>query len=1257
MKKIRFSLYNASLFLLIFSYCITAQAQFQTKVGLPAIVKQHPVGIVQLGGGYAIIAGNTNHPASPFGPGTDWEFVRLNAAGSLISPSQWIGRTAKESVAWIDTATCGGQSRLIVAGNDDSDMSITLLTPGGVPVWSRKTGTNAFTEYSACVKVDGAGNFILAGTQLRPGDQKSIVACKVDCNGNKIWDVVFGIPTFSVEVSSVNIYATFTGICPQPNNNRYYITGKITPMGGGDDKIFLLSLDATTGAYNSMIVYDALPNIDYAGTWLELKCLTTAQPEIWISGYAVTATGAKTVLLLKTDINGQPVWSRELDVSGGDEYASHFTLSPGGQIILAGKAGEASGSGGNCMLMRIDGNGNYVDWTRIFNNWNPSQGNRVEQASNGGYFITGEATLTPDILAILTDNTGQTVNPGYCYSSLSTNVIPLNANATMPFPASSISLSQLDFFQNSLLATQGYSEQQSVCQPCECTLEYTTEDCYKANFTVTCDPLEPGLYSFEWDYENDGITDEVLNTPVATHVYPCGGGTFTAHVSIIAPSQNTCEIIQSVEIPNTCCGDFSNAIVACTPSNNQYSFSFQIGYPQGVDFCDPPVVNSLTSGVTLSDITFSSLPNALLVSGFAQVPDVAPTSLAFSVHRICYCPVEPGEIPNIVECNTSLSIPTPCCDSIKLYDQTICQETFSLDIPIDALGGWTPLDNIQEVHWYIIPKPAGGDCPPPPWANVISHQFTNTPGALEPFHIYPSSLAAGDYCVYATVKLLDGPCLQLLSNVATLTICQPNTCSLNDQEYCFTGSPVTPDPLNLTVNASPATCPITLIEWFDPQGNLVQTGGTTYIPTEQIIPQWDQLDLCYVDTFYKVEITDACGIHTCKARIRLYNNPAPVGLLAMDPEKPPFLCYNSDATLVFTPTCISEPQSWQWYRRDCDNNAPEQIADTGPTLDIHNTGKLTKSYYYFVEGKHGDNCLPDTVQLLVKVKPLVDYIFNAGTNPCVEDSVRLTLSLKPCEICGEPCTCLYDIYWQKDGELIGTTLDMPTASSTFFTYYSDFLAGTYYASIEADCCPGEIVQTYAISFALAGVPVIMGPCTICDNEEVQLMVTMVLPPDDPYPSSYPPCSFFWYRYFPDAMLPYTEPIIAGDVLNTTTAGYYIVESDCDGCIRRDTFQLTPCSSNPCGRLISVEELETNENRLVRVYPNPAMDKITIAWIGDAPQKGQVVMTDLSGKVVHTIALTGMNQMQIEIDRLPVGMYFLKIQSDERWFNAAKIVIE
>jgi hypothetical protein len=363
------------LLVLIFNTLQLFSQTFQTAIGYPTPTDERGAsGLIMNNGNFLILGGNTQHPSGIFNTAGDMQLVRLDPLGNLLSPSKMLGQDVGESATWIEKATdCNGTAGYIIAGNEQngpsSNMLLTLTDGAGNPQWVRRIGTPGDDEKSACVKQDGAGNFILVGTKTLASGISLIHAVKTDCAGNLLWEWTYrvnGTPT----VASVTAFATNQSACLNLPN-AYFVTGKVA-VAGGNETVFILSLQVSTGNFSWMKTYDFAPGADDAGTCIQGNCSgpAPATGSLWVSGYSLdnSSTDPRTVLMMQTDLNGNLIWANNYDVQNSPlETATHFQFALNNKLVLTGKAEDTGVSDppelGQCLLMRLDDNGSSLDWT------------------------------------------------------------------------------------------------------------------------------------------------------------------------------------------------------------------------------------------------------------------------------------------------------------------------------------------------------------------------------------------------------------------------------------------------------------------------------------------------------------------------------------------------------------------------------------------------------------------------------------------------------------------------------------------------------------------------------------------------------------------------------------------------------------------------------------------------------------------------------------------------------------------------------
>ena len=134
------------------------------------------------------------------------------------------------------------------------------------------------------------------------------------------------------------------------------------------------------------------------------------------SGYVVAGTRSSVatlgdVWLIKTDVNGDTAWTRTY---GGPQidYAYWVQQTRDGGYIVTGKTASFGAGGYDIWLIKTDANGDTL-WTRTYGGTGDDEGNSVQQTGDGGYIIAGTTTSfgpgNQRVWLIKTDSVGETL--------------------------------------------------------------------------------------------------------------------------------------------------------------------------------------------------------------------------------------------------------------------------------------------------------------------------------------------------------------------------------------------------------------------------------------------------------------------------------------------------------------------------------------------------------------------------------------------------------------------------------------------------------------------------------------------------------------------------------------------------------------------------------------------------------------------------------------------------------------------------------
>lgn len=572
-------------------------------------------------------------------------------------------------------------------------------------------------------------------------------------------------------------------------------------------------------------------------------------------------------------------------------------------------------------------------------------------------------------------------------------------------------------------------------------------------------------------------------------------------------------------------------------------------------------------------------------------------------------------------------------------DTSICRTLTSAYIPlIDCPVGCT----ISQVQWFVKP------CSASTWPTVPYQVSGAGPGLncsnllLLPYK-YP-----GETClqVYAVIDLAPGCCVsQLTSNIATITLCDPISCTISNPNpaFCDVTSALQP----LSVSLSSTSCNPTM-EWYNYNNVLVST-ALTYTPPNFSFPAGSTA--CFHDFVFTVKVKGICGTSTCTTSIRIYNSNADNGDLIMNPiEVPPPFCPGEDFTLEYIDKCSGPPPMWTWYSSTVSGTSGfTPLSGAGTINQFWNTNQLYQTTWYMVESYNGVCPLPKQEVYKIEIKdPLTIVNFTAVADPCADQYVNLMVDFTP-----SPASagCAYVVEWYWNGNPIGTSTSASSpVNYTFFNPGVTSLAGVYSAVVKDNCCPGS-AKTWPVFIDATCVPVIGGPCFICGYGPVTLVGEMILPPQDPCPNI-SGCSFQWYEVISGNWVPITGS--TGLSINTNHGGTYIFESNCNGCIRHDVHTVKQCGGTDC--VTSDHEAPLPVGLEVQLFPNPTSGNFTLKIEPTPLQNGRVEIVRLDGQVLLSETLTGnQSEYAISLDRLSTGLYFVRLFEGDFLLWKGKIV--
>jgi hypothetical protein len=277
-------------------------------------------------------------------------------------------------------------------------LSLFLVLPavaGAQITFERWYGRPDYDDYGLFVQQTSDGGYIIAGyTMSMETYIGNVYLIKANSSGDTLWTRAYGGTGMDI-ANSVQ----------QTTDGGYIIAGYTSSFGAGGGDVWLIKTDATG---------DTLWTKTYGGTDNEEAKFVeqTTDGGYIIAGYNDYGGWDCDVYLIKTDSSGVPLWSRSY--GGSDrEWGHSVQQTTDGGYIIAGYTSSFGAGSKDVYLIKTDANGDTL-WTKTYGGTNDDYGTSVQQTTDGGYIITGYTVsygqgLIDDVYLIKTDAFGDTL--------------------------------------------------------------------------------------------------------------------------------------------------------------------------------------------------------------------------------------------------------------------------------------------------------------------------------------------------------------------------------------------------------------------------------------------------------------------------------------------------------------------------------------------------------------------------------------------------------------------------------------------------------------------------------------------------------------------------------------------------------------------------------------------------------------------------------------------------------------------------------
>jgi len=274
----------------------------------------------------------------------------------------------------------------------------TLFAQAPDTLWTKTYGGSERDE-ARSVQQTSDGSYIVTGYTKSFGSGKADVwLIKTDPDGDTLWTKTYGGPEWD-EARSVQ----------QTSDGGYIVTGWTCSFGAGEADVWLLKTDADG---------DTLWTRTYGDTGYDAGYSVQQTPD---EGYIIVGFTASVgpgeiqhVYVIKTDADGDTLWTSIYSGGAGTTRGSSVKQTSDGCYIIAGDTYIFSEvvSSSEVYLIKTDANGDSL-WTRTYGGDHGSDyGISVCETSDGSYIITGTSYYSGrwyEVLLLKTDADGDSL--------------------------------------------------------------------------------------------------------------------------------------------------------------------------------------------------------------------------------------------------------------------------------------------------------------------------------------------------------------------------------------------------------------------------------------------------------------------------------------------------------------------------------------------------------------------------------------------------------------------------------------------------------------------------------------------------------------------------------------------------------------------------------------------------------------------------------------------------------------------------------
>jgi len=267
-------------------------------------------------------------------------------------------------------------------------------TAFGKVSWQRTYGRGGDDQGRSLQQTSDGGFIVCGSTTQRTGGYHDAYLIRTNALGDTLWIRTYG---GTREDAGYSVQLTADG--------GYLVAGNTTSFGAGGCDVYLVKTNAQG---------DTVWTRTYGGTKDDQgNCVQpTSDGGYIVVGWTYSSgAGGHDVYLIKTDAQGDTIWTKTYGGSGWDEGFAVAATADGGYII--GGSTTSFGAGAyDVYVIKTNASGDTL-WTRTCGGAGLDYGYSIQQTADGGYVVAGATTSFAaghyDVYLVKTNTSGDTL--------------------------------------------------------------------------------------------------------------------------------------------------------------------------------------------------------------------------------------------------------------------------------------------------------------------------------------------------------------------------------------------------------------------------------------------------------------------------------------------------------------------------------------------------------------------------------------------------------------------------------------------------------------------------------------------------------------------------------------------------------------------------------------------------------------------------------------------------------------------------------